>query len=75
MRGHQNSEEVHNLQSPDEKKLLVLLSASVERFGVSRKQDFLSFCHTLTHGCLKVHGVMYFCYPLEPRINRVVIRE
>ena len=35
----QNCEEVHNLQSPNEKKMLVLLSASVERFGVSRMQD------------------------------------
>ena len=27
-----NSEEVHNLQSPDENKIFVLLSALVERF-------------------------------------------
>ena len=39
----QNSGEVHNLQDPDEEeKILVLLSASVKRFGGSRMQDFLS---------------------------------
>ena len=36
----QNSEEVHNLQSSDEKKkILELQSPSVERFGVSNMQD------------------------------------
>ena len=30
-----NSEEVHNLQSANEKKILMLLSASVKRFCVS----------------------------------------
>ena len=35
-----NSEEVHNLQSPDE-KILVLLFALVKRFGVSVSRIFL----------------------------------
>ena len=38
---NQNSEEVHNLQSPDGNKILVLLSPSVERFSISRLRDFL----------------------------------
>ena len=37
---NQNSEEVHNLQSPDENKILVLLSPLVERFSISRLRDF-----------------------------------
>ena len=36
----QNSQELHNLQSSDEKQILVLLSESVKRFSVSRMQDF-----------------------------------
>ena len=35
-----NSNKVHNLQSFNEKEILVLLSASVKRFGVSLMQDF-----------------------------------
>ena len=35
----QNSEEVHNLQSSNEKQILVLLSASVKRFGIYRMQN------------------------------------
>ena len=36
----QNFEEVHNLQSPEERKNMVLLSALLKRFGVSRMRDF-----------------------------------
>ena len=36
----QNSEEVHNLQYPDEEKILVLLSALVEMFDVYHMRDF-----------------------------------
>ena len=38
-----NSEKVHNLQSPDDEKILVLLSALVERFGVSHVRYFKKY--------------------------------
>ena len=51
---HQNSvslirtEEVHNLQSPDEEMILVLLYTSVKRFSLSRMRDFF-YIHIALH--------------------------
>ena len=57
----QNSEEVHDLQSPDE-KMVLLLSALVERFCVSRMRDFLCNVINVDTVCKKAlakAGVVY----------------